>query len=62
MRRQFGLDQDIPNDFFAIMKSPTSVWLFLRHTTFEFWSRRFTTVTILGSQRKGICITAMHGY
>ena len=62
MRRQFGLDQDIPNDFSAIMESPTSIRLFLRHIAFEFWSRHFITVTTLGSQREGICTTAMHGY
>ena len=62
MRRQFGLDQDIPDDFSAIMKSPTSVRPFLRRTTFEFWSRRFTAVTFLGSQREGICTAVMHGY
>ena len=62
VRRQFGLDQDIPYDFSAIIESPTFVQPFLRHTTFEFWSRRFTTVTIPSSQRKGICIAGMHGY
>ena len=36
VKRQFGLDQDIPYDFSAIMESPTSVQPFLRHTTFEF--------------------------
>jgi len=48
VRRQFGLDQDIPNDFSAIIESLTLVWLFLQHTAFEFWSRHFTAVTILG--------------
>ena len=29
---------------------------------FEFWSKHFTTVTILSSQREGLCTIAMHGY
>ena len=62
VRRQFGLDQDIADDFSAIIESPTSVRPFLWHTTFEFWSRCFTTVIIPGSQREGICISAMHRY
>ena len=63
MRRQFGLDQDIPDHFSAIMASPTSVRPFLQHSTFEFWSKHFTAVTIPDSQRGGgICIAAMHGY
>ena len=44
------------------MKSTTSVWPFLRHSAFEFWSRRFTTITIPSSQRKDIWTAAMHGY
>ena len=62
VKRQFRLDQDIPDEFSAIMKSLTSVQSFLWHTTFEFWNRRFTIVTILGSQREDICIVAMHRY
>ena len=63
MRRQFGLDQDIPDHFSAIMASPTSVRPFLQHSTFEFWSKHFTAVTIPDSQRGGgTCIAAMHGY
>jgi len=62
VRRQFGLDQDIADEFFAIIKSPTSVRPFLWHTTFEFWSRRFTAVIIPSSQREGICTATMHGY
>ena len=62
VKRQFGLDQDIPDDFSAIMESFTFAQPFLRHTAFEFWSRRFTAVTILGSQREGICTAAMHEY
>ena len=37
IRRQFGLDQDIPDDISFLMESPTSVRPFLRHTAFEFW-------------------------
>ncbi|KAL0016294.1 hypothetical protein SO802_003363 [Lithocarpus litseifolius] len=62
VRRQSGLDQDIPDDISFLMESPTSVWPFLWHTTFEFWSQRFTAVTIPGSQREGVCTAAMHGY
>ena len=29
VRRQFGLDQDVPNDFSAILESTTFVWPFL---------------------------------
>ena len=36
VRRQFGLDQDIPDDFSVIIESLTSVRAFLRHTAFEF--------------------------
>ena len=50
VRRQFGLDQDITNDFSAILESTTSVRPFLQPNAFEFWSRHFTTVTIPGSQ------------
>ena len=49
VRRQFRLDQDILDDFSAIMESPTFVQPFLRHSAFEFWSRRFTAVTIPSS-------------
>ena len=31
-------------------------------SAFEFWSRRFTTVTISGSHRESLCTTTMHGY
>ena len=44
VRRQFGLDQDIPNDLSLLMESLTSVRPFLQHTALEFWSQRFTTV------------------
>ena len=60
--RQFGLDQNIPDDFFAIMESPTFVRPFLWHIAFKFWSRRFSAVTIPSSQREDICTTVMHGY
>ena len=36
VRRQFGLDQDIPDDISFLMESPTSIRPFLRHITFEF--------------------------
>ncbi|KAK9996732.1 hypothetical protein SO802_021418 [Lithocarpus litseifolius] len=55
------MDQDIPDDFTAILESTTSFRPFLRPSAFEFWSKYFTVVTILGSQREGLCIAAMHG-
>ena len=36
VRRQFGLDQDIPNDLSSLIESPTSVRPFLQHTAFDF--------------------------
>ena len=36
VRRQFGLDYDILDDFFAIMESPTLIRPFLEHNSFEF--------------------------
>ena len=62
VRRQFGLDQDIPNAISFLMKSPTSVQPFLQPTAFEFWSQRFTVVTLPSSLREGLCTPAMHGY
>ena len=62
VRRQFGLDQDIPDDLSALMESPTSTRPFLRQTAFGFWCRCFNVVTIPGSQREGICTIAMHRY
>ena len=62
VRRQFGLDQDIPNDFSTILESFTSVRPFLRPSAFEFFSRHFTAITIPSSQRERLCIVAMHGY
>ena len=62
VRRQFRLEQDIPDDLSFHMESPTSVRPFLRATAFEFWSQRFIAVTILGSLREGLCTLAMHGY
>ena len=44
------------------MESPTSVQPFLWPIAFEFWSQRFTTVTVPGSLREGLCTLAMHGY
>ena len=36
VKRQFRLDQDIPDDLSLRMESPTSIQPFLRHTAFEF--------------------------
>ena len=38
VRRQFGLDHDIPDDLSFLIESPTSVRPFLPPTAFEFWS------------------------
>ena len=48
VRRLLGLDQDIPDDLSSLMESPTSIRPFLRHATFEFWSKCFIAVTIPG--------------
>ena len=45
-----------------LMKSPTSVWPFLRPIAFEFWSQRFTAVIVPGSLKEGLCTPAMYGY
>ena len=52
VRRQFGLDQDIPDDISFLMEYPTSVRPFLRHTAFEFWRQRFSVVTVPDSLRE----------
>ena len=44
------------------MEPLISIRPFLWHAAFEIWSKRFTTVTIPGSEREGICTLAMHGY
>ena len=62
VRRQFGLDQDIPDAISFLMESPTSVQPFLQPTAFEFWSQRFTAVTVPSSLMEGFCTLAMHGY
>ena len=36
VRKQFRLDQDIPDDLSFLMEFPTSVRPFLRHTAFDF--------------------------
>ena len=54
VRRQFGLDQDIPDDFAAILESTTLVHPFLHSSAFEFWSRHFIVVTISSTQREGL--------
>ena len=48
--------------FTAILESTTSVQPFLHPSAFEFWSKRFIAVTILGLQREGLYIAVMHGY
>jgi len=50
VRRQFGLDQDILDDFSATLESATFVRPILRLIAFEFLSKHFTTVTIPSSQ------------
>ena len=62
MRRQFGLDQDIPDDISSLMGAPTSVRPFLWQTAFDFWKKRFSAVTVPGSLREGVCTFPMHGY
>ena len=62
VRRQFGLDQDILDDFSFLIESSTSVRPFLRHTTFDFWRQCFSAVTVPGSLREGLCTPVMHGY
>ena len=55
VRRQFELDQDIPDDLSFFMESPTSVRPFLRHTAIDFWRQCFSAVTVPGSLREGLC-------
>ena len=62
VRRQFELDQDIPSDLSFLKESLNSIRPFLRPTAFEFWSQRFTVITVPGSLREGLCTPAMHGY
>ena len=62
VRRQFRLDQDIPDDLSSLMRAPTSVRPFLRHTAFDFWKKRFDVVTVPGSLREGVYTFPMHGY
>ena len=50
--RQFGLDQDILDDFTTILESTTSIRPFMRPNAFEFWSKHFTTVTISGHRER----------
>ena len=42
VRKQFGLDQNIPNDFTTILKFITSIRPFLRPNAFEFWSSHYS--------------------
>ena len=62
VRRQFGLDQDIPDDISFLMESPISVCPFLRRTAFEFCRQRFNAITVPSSLREGLCTPPMHGY
>ena len=62
VRRQFRLDQDIPDAISVLIESPTFVQPFMRLTAFEFWSQCFIAVTVLSSLREGLCTLAMHGY
>lgn len=57
MRRQLGLDQDIPDDFSAILETAISVRPFLWPSAFEFYSSHYTRFAEGGS-----LTTAMHGY
>ena len=41
VRRQFGFNQNIPNDFTAILELITSVRPFLHPSAFEFWSSHY---------------------
>ena len=56
VRRQFGLDQDIPFVSYGVSYFDS------RHTAFEFLRQRFSAVTVLGSLREGLCTPPMHGY
>ena len=62
VKRQFRLNQDIPNDLSFLMESPTSVQPFLQPAAFEFWSQHFTAVTVLSSLKESLCTPATHGY
>ena len=61
-KRQFGLGQDIPDDFTTILESTSFIRSFLYPSAFEFWSKYFIVVTILSSQKEGLCTASMHGY
>ncbi|KAK9988301.1 hypothetical protein SO802_028540 [Lithocarpus litseifolius] len=62
VRRKFGLDQDVPDNFSTVPESTISIQPFLRPSAFEFWSRCFTAVSIPGSQRESLYTIAMHRY
>ena len=62
VKRQFRLNQDIPNDLSFLTESPTSVQPFLQPAAFEFWSQHFTAITVPGSLKESLCTLAMHGY
>ena len=56
------MDQNIHDDFSAILESTTFVQPFLRPGAFQFWNKHFTTVTILSSQKEDLYTAAMHRY
>ena len=56
------MDQDIPDDLSSLMRDPTLVRPFLRHTAFDFWKKRFDAVTVPSSLREGVYTFPMHGY
>ena len=62
VRRQFRLNQDIPDDFAAILESTTSVCPFLRPRAFDFWRKHFIVVIISSTQREALGTVEMHEY
>ena len=53
VRRQFGLDQDIPDDLSFLIESPTLV---------RSWKQCFSAVTVPSSLNEGLYTPPMHGY
>lgn len=62
VKRQFGLNQDVPDDLTMVLDFATLVCPFLLPHAFDYWSKLFTVVTIPNSQRVGFCIAPMHTY
>lgn len=62
MRRQFGLDQDILDDFTTILETTISIHPFFRLSDLEFWSKHFIAVTILSSRREVFVLPKCMGY